>query len=525
LGGGEFRLTVLTHAIGFPARVAISLNLLVSLVTLTFALVVRNQAVPLSTVMQHGPEMAGLAIGGILSAAYGTRLVTRLSDRHLTLLMAALLAAIGVLLLVEAFVPFQRAALGMDSVIVRAISGALIGLLVGVVSSTLGVAGGELLIPTLVFIFGADIKVAGTASVLISLLIVATGLWRYHRAGALVMRGGAPRIAASMSAGSLVGAVLGGFAVAFAPTTLIKIVLGLVLLVSATKIAYHARPPQPSEESGAGRNELVVPHEDTPHAAFDLLSWRPNVAVIVALLSVSVVAWAGTIAQADSMRFMVMGIGQIGYRDQGSMDAVSIVAMWSTMMAAMMLPTIVPMVLAHRAVALRRSESALSTFAFVTGFALVWSAVGLAVWLAYPVFGQWSQDDAAHSLWRLMLAASMLFYAGLYQFTGWKRHCADMCRKPLTFVFTHNSHRGVGRAFRAGVMHGEYCFGCCWAAMMVLFVVGLMNLLAMAILFVLFFLEKNWKHGRAVANVAGIGLMMLGLAVLAYPPLLASISN
>lgn len=47
----------------------------------------------------------------------------------------------------------------------------------------------------------------------------------------------------------------------------------------------------------------------------------------------------------------------------------------------------------------------------------------------------------------------------------------------------------------------------------------------MTILFVLFFVEKNWKHGRAVANVAGIGLMVLGIAVLAYPPLLAEISN
>ena len=524
LGGGEFRLPVLTQTIGFPARVAIPLNLLVSLVTLTFALVVRNQAVPLSTVMPHVPEMVGLAVGGILSAAGGARLVTRLGDRHLTLSMAALLAAIGALLLVEALVPFHRSAFSMDSVILRVGSGALIGLLVGVVSSMLGVAGGELLIPTLVFLFGADIKVAGTASVLISLLIVATGLWRYHRSGALMMRGGVPRIAASMSAGSVVGAALGGVAVAFAPTVLVKFVLGVVLLASAAKIAYHARALQGSKEVPARHNVLMTPHQDTPRHAFDLLSWRVNAVVVVALVSVSLVAWAGAIEQANSMRGMVMTIGEIGYRNQGSMGAVEFLAMWTTMMAAMMLPTIVPVVLIHHAYSLGRWESRLSTPAFVTGYMLVWSGIGIVVWLAYLIVAQWG-DDAVQSQWQPRLAGGMLVFAGLYQFTRWKRLCADMCRSPLTFVYVHDLYRGVRNALRAGMVHGAYCLGCCWAEMLVLIVVGLTNLTAMAILFLLFLVEKNWKHGHAVANVAGLGFMVLGVAVVAYPPLLAGISN
>jgi predicted metal-binding membrane protein len=83
----------------------------------------------------------------------------------------------------------------------------------------------------------------------------------------------------------------------------------------------------------------------------------------------------------------------------------------------------------------------------------------------------------------------------------------------------------VGNALRAGVVHGAYCLGCCWAAMTVLVVVGLMNLVWMTILFALFFVEKNWTHGRAVAKAAGVGLVGLGLAVLAYPPMLAGIAN
>ena len=114
-----------------------------------------------------------------------------------------------------------------------------IGLVVGLVSSMLGVAGGELLIPALVFIFGADIRLAGTASLAISLLIVAMGLWRYHRAGALLTTGSGPRIATSMSVGSLIGTALGGLAVAMAPTTMLKILLGLVLLAAAIKTVHR----------------------------------------------------------------------------------------------------------------------------------------------------------------------------------------------------------------------------------------------------------------------------------------------
>jgi uncharacterized protein len=139
------------------------------------------------------------------------------------------------LLFIEAFVPFEQAVLSADSVLVCGGLGVVIGLVVGVVSSMLGVAGGELLIPTLIFAFGADVRVAGTASLLISLAIVATSVWRYQRAGALPMTGGSRRIALSMSVGSLVGAALGGLAVAFAPTAFLKMLLGSVLILAAAK--------------------------------------------------------------------------------------------------------------------------------------------------------------------------------------------------------------------------------------------------------------------------------------------------
>lgn len=229
LGGGEFRLPVLMHAIGFDARSAVPLNLMISLVTLTFAMISRSGAVSLSAIGPYLPEVIGLATGGMISAAYGARIVRRLSNERLVRMIGLLLTGIGVLLLWEAAFPFQYAPLLPESLTVSLFAGIAIGIGIGLVSSVLGVAGGELLIPTLIFIFGADIRTAGSASILISLGIVLIGLWRYWRSSAIPQGRGIRRITFAMSAGSLLGATLGGLAVAYAPVTFLKVFLGSVL--------------------------------------------------------------------------------------------------------------------------------------------------------------------------------------------------------------------------------------------------------------------------------------------------------
>ena len=240
LGGGEFRLPVLMYGIGFDARSAVPLNLLTSLITLTFSLAIRSGTVSLAAVVPHIPAMAGLLAGGILSTFYGARLVSRLSNRRLVGLIAALLGALGLLLMTEAALPFQSGHLLPASAIAHFAVGIAIGIGVGLVSSVLGVAGGELLIPALVLIFGVDIKTAGSASILISVGVVSIGLWRYLRADALPTGHGAQRITMAMAAGSIIGATIGGLAVAYAPGTFLKVLLGCVLLAAAAKTATHS---------------------------------------------------------------------------------------------------------------------------------------------------------------------------------------------------------------------------------------------------------------------------------------------
>jgi uncharacterized membrane protein YfcA len=113
--------------------------------------------------------------------------------------------------------------------------GAAFGVCIGLVSSVLGVAGGELLIPTLVFIFGADIRTAGSPSLLIAVGFVLSGLWGYWRLKAIPQGRGVQRITAAMSAGSIFGAITGGLAVAYAPVEGLKLLLGLILLGTAVK--------------------------------------------------------------------------------------------------------------------------------------------------------------------------------------------------------------------------------------------------------------------------------------------------
>ena len=235
LGGGEFRLPVLMYAVGFDAKSAIPLNLLVSLVTLAFSMLVRSRAISATAILPFLPEVVGLATGGIVSAFYGARLVRHLKSKHLVRTIGVLLACLGIMMLIEVVRPLGYIALVPPEAAAHVAVGFVIGIGIGLVSSILGVAGGELLIPTLMFIFGAGIKTAGSASILISIGVLLSGLSRYWLQGSFPTGRGVQRIAGAMSAGSIIGAVLGGLVVGFAPVAFLKLFLGSVLVAAAAK--------------------------------------------------------------------------------------------------------------------------------------------------------------------------------------------------------------------------------------------------------------------------------------------------
>jgi uncharacterized membrane protein YfcA len=232
LGGAEFRLPLLVGPLRYSPRQAVPLNLAVSIITIAAALVVRSRTLSFAPVDPYAPAILALITGAVIAAWIGPALFSRLSDARLERLILTLLLVVGVALIVEGFLPGGAPALLPESTVVWIVAGVLFGFGIGIVSSLLGVAGGEVIIPTLVFTYGADIKTAGTASFLISLPTVAVGIARYARQHAYASSALAQTVA-PMGLGSVIGAVIGGLLVGSVPPALLKIGLGVILILSA----------------------------------------------------------------------------------------------------------------------------------------------------------------------------------------------------------------------------------------------------------------------------------------------------
>lgn len=236
LGGAEFRLPVLAGVFGYRARRAVALNLAISLITVVSALLIRSGTLSLTPLLALLPLVLAVIVGSISAAYVGIALVHRVSEHLLESVILVFLVVIGTALIVEAFLPQQVAGLLPDILPVRLISAVLFGLGIGLVSSLLGVAGGELIIPTFVFAFGADIKAAGTASLLISLPTVVVGVLRHRKLGAFEEQRDLSETVAPMGVGSVIGAVVGGLLVGLVPAAALKLILGVILIVSAIRI-------------------------------------------------------------------------------------------------------------------------------------------------------------------------------------------------------------------------------------------------------------------------------------------------
>lgn len=235
LGGAEFRLPVLVEVFGYGARRAVALNLAISLITVASALLVRGGTLSPAPVISLLPVACAMIAGAVSAAYLGATLVHRISEALLERVVFVLLTGIGTALVIESFLPGEAPGLLPDALVPRLLAGLVFGLGIGLVSSLLGVAGGELIIPTLVFAFGVDIKTAGTASLLISLPTVAVGVFRHHRLGAYAEKLDLTDTVAPMGAGSVIGAVAGGLLVGFFPATVLKFALGVILILSAMK--------------------------------------------------------------------------------------------------------------------------------------------------------------------------------------------------------------------------------------------------------------------------------------------------
>ena len=242
LGGAEFRLPVLVALFRLPTLEAVILNKAMSLVVVACALAFRGWAVAPSLLLAHLDIVANLLTGSLVGAWWAAGHALALPRHWLDRLVMALLAALALAMLAHAALPGGGDASPLLAPgPLRVTAGVAAGLLIGVEAALLGVAGGELLIPAIVLLYGVDVRLAGSLSLMVSLPTMVVGFARYARSQSFaVLRREGP-LTRWMSAGSVLGAALGGLLLGLVPADALLAVLGVVLLVSAIKTFGHAR--------------------------------------------------------------------------------------------------------------------------------------------------------------------------------------------------------------------------------------------------------------------------------------------
>jgi predicted metal-binding membrane protein len=252
----------------------------------------------------------------------------------------------------------------------------------------------------------------------------------------------------------------------------------------------------------------LAPADERPENA--LLRLSP-VSIASLLLALALVSWVVTF---DRMRGMDAGPGT----DLGGLGW--FLGIWVTMMAAMMLPSVSPMVLAFARVTKERSRRGQAAFVptwiFLGGYLMAWTVYGLA---AYGIFRVVDAVDGGVLAWDRAgpyVAGGAILVAGLYQLTPVKDVCLRHCRTPLHFLM-HDWHEGRLGALRMGVEHGLYCAGCCWGLMVVLFSLGVMSLVWMGVIASVIFAEKVFPWGDRLTRVGAVAFVALGIWIAVSP--------
>ena len=190
---------------------------------------------------------------------------------------------------------------------------------------------------------------------------------------------------------------------------------------------------------------------------------------------------------------------------------------WQAMVAAMMLPSSLPLIRMFEAVSAKQEHPRRARAAFLGGYAVVWTAFGALAFLG---------DDALHHTvdavpWlserEWVIGGSVLLFAGLFQFSDLKESCLTKCRLPGPYMLAHY-RRGPRAAFQLGSGHGLFCLGCCWALMLVMFAAGVAMLWWMAALTAVMVYEKTGRHGVLLTRVVGVALIGLSVVAFAHPP-------
>ncbi len=205
-------------------------------------------------------------------------------------------------------------------------------------------------------------------------------------------------------------------------------------------------------------------------------------------------------------------------------DLALIFLMWAAMVFAMMLPTAGAMIVTYAEIAetaASKHEAAVSPLVLTAGYTAVWLGFAIVATGLQVVLTRLALLDSGLATASALFSGAIFIGAGAYQFSALKHACVTLCQRPFPF-FLANWSTERAEIFRLGLRQGLYCLGCCWAMMLVMFAIGVMNVVWMAVLGVIMGVEKimsTTRFSRAVGAVfIAIGIGFIVSSVVAYWP-------
>jgi len=205
-------------------------------------------------------------------------------------------------------------------------------------------------------------------------------------------------------------------------------------------------------------------------------------------------------------------------------DLALVLVMWCAMALAMMLPTAGSMIVTYAQIAetaWRKGETVVSPHVLAAGYTSVWIADACAATVLQWALASAALLDPALVPVSGLFSGAVFLLAGSYQFSALKHACVTRCQRPLPFFLAKWTTRPAA-VFRLGIRQGIYCLGCCWAMMLVMFAVGVMNVVWMALLGVIMTTEKiatTTRVSRAVGVIfIAIGTAFVSASVIAHWP-------
>ena len=239
---------------------------------------------------------------------------------------------------------------------------------------------------------------------------------------------------------------------------------------------------------------------------------RDRTIVVASLVAIAGLAWAylfrlpNDMSGMDDMPGMAMSTGPTPF----PITAI----MWAVMMVGMMLPSALPMILLFTAVQRKQgSQPVIATGSFAAGYLLVWGCFAVAAAALQTKLAELAILSPSLTFVSIRLAGLAFLLAAAYEFSPFKSRCLTQCSSPLGFIMIH-WRPGIRGALHMGVVHGGFCVGCCWALMLLLFAVGVMNLLWVALLAILVLVQKVIPFRRATTAITGTAMAVAGFVLL-----------